>query len=412
VQLFAVGVGQTSAPLWIREQLSIAGLELEAALTHLRSRRREGLILSTCARTELYGVVSEPVDPIALLLEVVGKRNVSPSDVRAASYVHWNEAAVRHALRVASGIESLVLGEDQIQAQMKRAVAQARDAGTLGPTLERLGAAALTCGKRVRASTGIGRHSVSLESLAVRAVQERVGALAERHVVVIGAGESAALVLRHLTNADAKHLTLVSRSAARATTLAESSAARALGAADLPDALTAADVIFCCTSAPHPVVTTSLLSQRMVLRPGAPLLCVDLGMPRDVDWPVRALPHVTVLALDDLEGMAEAHRAARREHIPAAEAIVERETGRFLAWQRTRGVVTAIAVADARASDVVEKELGRALARLSAATPRDREIVTQMAHRIARKLIHDRIDVLKHDGAREQPVRLVEESAS
>ena len=402
----------------LREQLSIAGLELEAALGHLRAQQREGFILSTCARTELYGVADASLDPapVEQLLDALGKRDVSGREMRDACYVHWNQSAVQHALRVASGIDSVVLGEDQIQAQMKRAIEHARTAGALGATLERLGAVALSCGKRVRASTGLGRHSVSIESLAIRAASERLAlsgdSLANRAVLVIGAGESASLILRQLAAVGVTNVTLVSRSAERANALAVSTSAIARGAAELADCIAAADVIFCCTSAPHPVVTTSLLSQRMSTRPGAPLLCVDIGMPRDVDWTVKALPHVRVVALDELEALAAAHQAARREHIPAAEAIVDREAERFMDWLRARGMVPAISLESAHATQVVQQELSRALTRLPHVSARDREIIAQMAHRIARKLTHARIDAIKQQRQTEYHVRLVEESGA
>lgn len=399
--IVAVGVSYASAPLAIRERLSVTGRELDSTLARLRSGAREGFVMSTCNRTEVYAVV-EPGEGDADLLRVIAASGgLEANELRAACYVHHADAAVRHALRVTSGLDSMVLGEDQVQAQMKRSLAAARAAGVIGPILERLGAAALSCGKRVRTLTGVGRHSVSLESLAVRAVVDRVGSLQGRKVLVIGAGESAALILRQLRAAGAAAIAVVGRSPARAGALALLVDAQPRTVAELPDELSAADVVFCCTSAPHPVLTAELLAVRAARRPGDPLVCVDLGMPRDVDASASEMTGVSVITLDHLAAMAERHREARRSHLPAAEAIVDAEARRFLEWMRARGATGAIGALDANATDVAESELARALARLPSLSARDRRIVEELAHRIARKLAHRPIHALKQAQAGE-----------
>ncbi|MEX2154651.1 MAG: glutamyl-tRNA reductase [Gemmatimonadaceae bacterium] len=393
-----VGVNYASAPMAIRERLSVSGHELDSALSILRSRAREALVLSTCNRTEVYGVFDDSAAGVELLEAFLAEWGRLPlDDVRAVAYAREHAAAVRHALRVASGLESMVLGEDQIQAQVKQALAAARHAETLGPTLERLGSAALACGKRVRTFTGIGRHSVSLESLAVRRARERLGSLERWNVVVLGAGESASLVARQLKSVGATALTVVSRSSERASALALAVNAEARSLADLADVMATADVVFCCASAPHPVLTPDFLTHRAALRPGAPLLCVDLGMPRDVDPFVTMIPGVSILTLDELAGVAETHREARRADVPAAEAIVDTEVGRFLEWLNARAAAERIAAVDAHATAVAENELTRALVQLPALGPREREILAEMAYRIARKLSHQPKQALKQD---------------
>ncbi|HJQ21997.1 MAG TPA: glutamyl-tRNA reductase, partial [Gemmatimonadaceae bacterium] len=321
--MIAVGVNHSSATLALRERLSIAatGPQLQLALAALQSRGVQGFILSTCGRTELYAYPPDHVDAVELYAQVLSTgAPLHAEELRESCYVHTGSAGAEHALRVASGLDSIVLGEDQIHTQLKKSVAVARDAGTLGPVMDRLASAALSCSKRVRTLTGLSRHAVSLESLALRAATERVGALAGKHVLIIGAGDSAAIILKQLGDRDAAAITIVSRTVARATELARTHGAHARGAygsAELAEALTEADVVFCCTSAPHPVVTPELLAPRQHERADAPLLCVDLGMPRDVHPDVHALG-VDVIALDALQTLADAHRASRREHIPAA----------------------------------------------------------------------------------------------
>jgi len=238
---------------------------------------------------------------------------------------------------------------------------------------------------------------VSLESLAVREAVERVGALAKQDVVVFGAGESASLIARHLRSAGAKRITIVSRSNERAGALALAVDAEPRSLADLPEALSNADVVFCCTSAPHPVLTPDYLAHRAALRPDSPLLLVDLGMPRDVDPFVTMIPGVSIVTLDELSDVAQSHRDARCADVPAAEAIVDAEAARFLEWLNARAAAAEIAAVDARAGEVAEMELARALSRLPALEPHEREIVVEMAHRIARKLSHQPKQALKQD---------------
>ena len=357
-------------------------------MSRLSAVAREGLILSTCNRTEVYAVTGHAGSGAELLLRLLAERaGVPAGSIRGATYTYAHDDAVRHLLRVASGLDSMVLGEDQIQAQLKRAIVAARSAGTLGAVLDRLGAAALGCGKRVRAFTEVGRHAVSLESLALRAVSDRFDTLAGRGVLVLGAGESARLITRHLHGTGAR-VTILGRRPERAAALAKAIGAASAGLDALPSALAGADVVFCCTSAREPVLTPNLLS-------GRPVVCVDLGMPRDVDPAVKSLHGVTLVTLDELSLMADAHRAARREHVPAAEAIVARETERFVAWRAARGSAAAIVALRAHAEQVARAEAERALTRLESDSPRDRALIGELANRIVAKLMHAPTQALK-----------------
>lgn len=404
MHLVATGLNYLSAPLDVRERVAIGSHELETAHAQLKHSVREGLIVSTCNRTEVYAVVDERADLGPLIAFLARRGDIETHDLRDCTYVLEGRDAARHAFRVASGLESMVLGEDQIQSQVKRALATSRAVHGLGPVLERLGTTALACGKRVRTFTGVGRHAVSLESLAVRTAATRVGGLEPHTIVVIGAGESAALVARHLRHSGASRdrITIVSRSTDRSAALAAAADAHAGSLADLADLLASADIAFACTSAPHPVLTPDFLAHRSAMRPGAPLLCVDLGMPRDVHPDVASVPDISVVTLDELATIAEAHRAARRSDIPAAEAIVEGEVERFLAWMRSRSSVRDVAALDSRARSVAEQELARALARLPGLDARARSVVSELAHRIARKLTHEPIQQLKEQTGRER----------
>lgn len=337
--IVVVGCNHVSAPLSLLERLSIPANDLDSALARLQGAVRDGFILSTCNRTELYATAGQATSGAERLIEILAERaGTDASELRPHVYVHTGAAAVNHALRVASGLDSMVLGEDQIQAQWKRALTHARSRAALGPILDRLGDAALACGKRVRTFTGIGQHAVSLESLAVREVARRLGPLDERHLLVIGAGESAALIIKLLHAAGGAEIVVVSRAISRVEEFARAVNARAAPIDALPDFLVETDAVFSCTSAPHPVLGAAHFAERSARRPDAPALCMDLGMPRDVDASAESVAGVQVVRLDELASLADAHRAARRQHVPAAEAIVAAEATRYMEWQARRAV--------------------------------------------------------------------------
>lgn len=414
MSIIAVGCSHSGAPLHILERLAVPASGLGPFLTRLKAAVREALVLSTCNRTEVYALVGHSGSGADLVIQALAERaDMRADELRPHLYLHADADAARHALRVASGLESMVLGEDQIQAQWKRALAHARIEEALGPVLDRLGAAALSCGKRVRTFTGIGRHSVSLESLAVRAAARRLGSLAGRDVVIVGTGESAALVARHLRSAtdaagedgappnDARaiqsghaRITVVSRSLDKAEEFARTIGAAAAPVDDLPQILTQADAVFCCTSAPHVLVEPKHLADRASARPGAALVCVDLGMPRDIHAAVADVPGTTLVSLEELSRLAESHRLERRRYLPQAEAIVEAEVARFVTWRTARGTAGTVARLRQHADAIVEQELARSAARLAALSESDRDLVRAMLHRVVGKLLHPPSELL------------------
>jgi glutamyl-tRNA reductase len=270
----------------------------------------------------------------------------------------------------------------------------ARATEALGTHLERLGAAALGCGKRVRAFTGLGRDALSLESIAVDTALAHPATGERRSILVIGSGSSASALLRRLRDADVFGVTVIGRTSTRTRALADSVGVRCAAWETLSETLVAANVVFCCTSAPHPVLTTDVLARRSAST-AEPLVCVDLGMPRDVEPDVANMDGVTLIGLDTLGREAAARRSHREEHVSAAEAIVERETSRFVEWLSTRDRTGEIIRARAHADDVAEAEVRRALARMPNLSTRERTLVAEMARRIARRLAHGHTEAIK-----------------
>ena len=398
VSIIAVGASHRSAPLSLLEQLSVSPGGLEHLLSRLKPLVAEGFVLSTCNRTEICAVAGDGSAAIGdALIELLAERaGIAAAGIARSFYCLTDDAAIRHVLRVASGLESMVLGEDHIQAQLKRALAAARGAEILGPTLERLGAMALSCGKRVRTFTGVGQHSVSLESLAVEVALSQAGPLGDGEVVVLGSGTSARIVVRQLRSLGVPVL-VVGRTYHSASALATEADATCLPWEQLAEALVPARVIFSCTSAPHPILMVETLSRRLRERGDVPLLCVDIGMPRDVDAAVQLLAGVSSIRLDQLGVMAAQHRAARERHVPAADAIVERELARFSEWQRVRGAAGQIVERRARAQAVADLELKRALARLQTTSAHDRAVLADLTRRLVRKLMHEETEALRAD---------------
>ena len=397
MQLVAVGISHTSASVSLRERLSISAESLPRILWQLRESVAEALILSTCNRVELYAVCGHETSGADGLRQFLAAHGDVPiGTIRDATYAYGHRAAVRHLLRVAAGLESMVVGEHEILGQVRRALGAARQAGTLGPVLDRLGDAALVCGKRTRTSTSLGRDGESVASVAVRLAIGEHGGLDGARVLILGAGETARSALAVLESATTARLTVINRTDDRAASLAADAGVAARPWHELPDALATADVIVGCTGSDTPVIDATTLA-RARGPSSQPLLCVDLAFPRDVDPGVAALPGVRLIDLDRIEVEAASRRVDRARDLVLAESIVDQETERYMEWWRGRGVAPTIARLHARAVAIREAEVERALARLPELTPQARAVVRDLATRMTGKLLHEPTLALKRD---------------
>jgi glutamyl-tRNA reductase len=397
VQIVAVGLNQNSAGLTVRERLAFVPGELPRALNELRNHVAEGFILSTCNRVEVYGVAGHGDSGAQLLGRFLAETRGFPADqLRPLVYAHSHEAAVAHLFRVASGMDSMVVGEGEVLSQVRAALDAAHAAGTLGPVMRRLGSAAVGTGKRVRARTAIGRSPVSLVTLALRAAASHGRPIAGASVLVLGAGETGEIVLRHLRDAGPRRVTVASRRPERAAVLATRYGVASRRLDDLGDALADADIVIGCTAAPS--VVLGLEDFEAARATGArQVICLDLGVPRNVDQRVRGLSGVTLIDLDELRSAADENRARRARELEQAEALVAREVERFMDWWRSRQVVPTIAALRAYAAQIRDAEIAHALARLGDLSPRDAFVVRALAQRIVGKLLHRPLTVLKAD---------------
>ncbi|HEX5504480.1 MAG TPA: glutamyl-tRNA reductase [Thermomicrobiales bacterium] len=401
MHILALGLNHRTAPVTLRERFALDGERLATALAAARAETREVVILSTCNRTEVYAVTAHVESGLRALRRLLAAQ--APGAALAPCLYELVDAdAAGHLLRVAAGLDSLILGEPQILGQVRGALAAAREAGAAGPVLTRLCHTALAAGKEARATTGIARNAASVGHAAITLAREICGGLAGREVLVLGAGKMAALTAGALVAAASKGapaaLTIVNRTPERAAELAARLGGRARPFADLPDALVAADIVVAATGAPEPLVTPEVLAPALARRAGRPLLLLDIAVPRDVAPAVGTLPGVTLRDIDDLQGTVAAGLAARRDEVAAVEALLDRHAAAFWEWQRARDVAPTITALRAKAEEIRAAELARTLARLGHLDERDRNTVAALSVAIANKLLHEPTMRLKRPG--------------
>ena len=396
MQLVVVGISHNTSTVSLREGLTVPPDSLPDVLAELRESVAEVLVLSTCNRVELYAVCGHETSGAELLRQFLATRAGLPlRTVRDATYAYGHQAAVRHLLRVATGLDSMVLGESEILGQVRRALLAARQAGTLGPVLDRLGDAAVACGKRARATTSLG-DGESVASVAVRLAVRVASRLDGAHVVVLGAGETAKSAVTHLASIPNVSITVLNRTYERAAELAAAYSVAPRPWDQLTDALATADVVVGCTGSQTPVVDATMLESARGLE-SRPLVCVDLGLPRDIDPAVAAIPGVRLIDLEQVGAETSARRVDRTRDLSQAESIVEQEAERYMEWWRGRGVASTIARLHERANTIRDTELERALARLPDLDSHARGVIRDLATRMAAKLLHEPTLALKRD---------------
>lgn len=395
LQIVVLGLNHTSAPIGIRERAAFVTAELGGAISRLRAVCDECFILSTCNRTELYAVMGHAESGAERLRQFISaERGIPMQELLACTYSYNFESAVSHLFRVASGLDSMVLGETEILGQLKRALEEAHEQNALGSLLGRLGAAALRTGRDARSKTRIGQNRISLVSLAFEEAQRRKAWPAGEPVVaVVGAGETGETVLRHLQGKVTGTTLLANRTDERSRTLAAIYGAKPVAWDRKDELLAESDVIFACTSAEEPVFTSDHF--RRTIR--KPILCIDLGIPRDIDEKARENEFVTLIDLAGLEQIAAKNRLARVSESLEAQKIVDISTSRFMEWWRSRQVIPTIVGLRALADSIRDEEVERALSGFGPMDARQEQKLRAMAHRIMGRLLHQPLTMLRHD---------------
>ncbi len=386
MRLAVVGISHHTAPLDVRERVVLDPSGLLTALHQLETKVAEGVIVSTCNRTELYAVLDDGACPEALFAALVAEG--APPLSRYLFELEGTEAA-GHLFRVACGLDSLVLGEAEILGQIRRSWEAAQKAGTAGPITSRLFHAAIAVGKGARSQTEIGRFPASVASAALLLARQTFGSgLADCTVLVLGAGEVGQGVVRCLVDNGIRRVLVANHHAERAEALVERHHALSVPWPVTPATLAEADIIISCTGAPGTVLSAEDAARTATLRGGKPQQVIDLAVPRDVEPEVGRLPGIHLHNVDDLTAVLEQTRAKRQETLPDVERIIDKATERFSGWLQERTVSQTIRTLREQALGTSAVETRWALARLAHLSSRDRGVVEALASRLTKKLLH------------------------
>jgi glutamyl-tRNA reductase len=383
--IFALGLNHHTAPLAIRERMVFHVERLGEALAEAkRLFAPEAAILSTCNRTELYLAGEDPERAAEWLARA---QRFEPSELSPYLYSLPREQAVRHVFRVASGLDSMVLGEPQILGQMKAAARSAAAAGTLGTVLGRLFQRSFAVAKEVRTTTRIGASSVSMAAAAVKLAAQIFPSLQERKVLFIGAGEMIELCATHFAAQAPARITFANRTLERGQALARRYNARAVELRELAAQLHEHDIVVSCTASSLPILGKGLAERALKARRRLPMLMVDLAVPRDIEPEVAELDDVFLYTLDDLQAIVQGNLDARRSELEQAEAIVETQVGQFMHWMQARESVPLIRALREQADDARRQEVERAL-RLLQRGEDPRAVLESLSQGLTAKLMH------------------------
>jgi glutamyl-tRNA reductase len=402
-ELLAIGVSHKTAPVEVRERLALTDARAAEFLRDLHGvpEVQEVVALSTCNRTELYLVVDDPVEAESTVLGMLARQaRIRPTALAGAIYSHRNCDAARHLYRVSAGLESMIVGEDQVQGQVRRAYDAALERETTGPLTNHLFRAALATGKRVRTETAIGEGHMSLPSVSAMLAREVLGDLQDRRTVIIGTGESSELAARALADADAQLVFVATRRRDRAVSLAARFEAESVSFDELPEALVEADMVISATSSPHLLIEARELAEVQSQRDERPLLIIDLAVPRDVDAACAEVAGVTLHDVDDLEAVIARNRRVRQGEARKAEGIVEEEIQSFATWLGSLEVLPTLAALRSHATDIAEQVVAENDGRWESASERDIERVQAISRAIVNRLLHHptlRIKELRDD---------------
>lgn len=403
--IILVGMNHRTAPVELREQFSLDGCGLRMALETMQintpdglcsedvqtpSVLREGAILTTCNRLENYAVAADAgLGRFALEDFLVRLQGISREQIYPHLYFFEDQTAIQHLMRVAAGLDSMILGEPQILGQVSDAYREALASGTAGPILSQLFMQAIHAGKRARTETAISRHTTSVSHAAVSLAEQQTGDLSTMHVLLVGSGEMAEQAAQALRQHGAQNITCINRTYARARNLAEHIQSQAVNWSKMPEALAQADVVITATGAPHLVITADDVAAILPERGGRPLLFVDIAVPRDVEETVDSLAGVKRYDIDDLQSVVDDNLAQRQAAVPHVELIIDEEIACFQDWLSTRQVVPVIKDLRRKARELAQAEVEEALRHLNGLDTKDRQVIARMAHRIVNKMLHE-----------------------
>ncbi|HHH2301017.1 TPA: glutamyl-tRNA reductase [Klebsiella pneumoniae] len=388
--LLALGINHKTAPVALRERVTFSPETLDKALESLLAQPmvQGGVVLSTCNRTELYLSVEEQDNlQEALIRWLCNYHGLNEEDLRKSLYWHQDNDAVSHLMRVASGLDSLVLGEPQILGQVKKAFADSSRGHLNASELERMFQKSFSVAKRVRTETDIGASAVSVAFAACTLARQIFESLSSVTVLLVGAGETIELVARHLREHHVRKMVIANRTRERAQALAEEVGAEVIALSDIDERLKEADIIISSTASPLPIIGKGMVERALKARRNQPMLLVDIAVPRDVEPEVGKLANAYLYSVDDLQNIIQHNLAQRKAAAVQAESIVEQETSEFMAWLRAQSASETIREYRSQSEQVREELTAKALAALEQGGDAQ-EIMQDLARKLTNRLIH------------------------
>jgi glutamyl-tRNA reductase len=388
MHILLIGANHESAPLALRERLARAADHAPQRLQHLctpPSPLQETVLLSTCNRVEVYAVTDEPARAGDLLTRAL----LGGPEITKFLYMRTDQAAVKHLCSVAAGIDSLVLGETQVLGQVKEALQTGLQAQTAGTILATLFRSAVRAGKRARNETAIGRHALSVSSVAVDLAIRSLGSLETRTALIIGSGEMSKLAAQLLQERGIGHLLIANRTDQHGRELAQRLYADSIPFDQLPESLIDVDLVISSTSASQLILNAVEIAQVMKGRTGRSLLLIDLAVPRDIDPVAGTIEGVQLYNIDDLRAAGEEHLRERQSELPRVREIIQEETKGFREWLAARQAVSLLKELRDRAERIRQEELARALSRLATLTHHDQRVIETLSRRVVNKILHE-----------------------
>lgn len=388
-QFIALGINHKTAPVAMREKVAFTPSQLQEACRQLRGHQsiKEVALLSTCNRTEIYCLTnSTSVRPV--LDWLASFHNLPLEDVIRYSYIHEDQAAISHLMRVAAGLDSMLLGEPQILGQVKDSYDLSKKEGLLGANLELLFQQVFSSSKQIRSQTSIGEHPVSVAFAAVSLAQKIFTKLTTSQALLVGAGETIELVARHLKNAGVQKLVIANRSIENGQKLAEEVGGKAVALKAIPEELVHADIVITSTAAPLPILGKGMIERALKARRYQPIFMVDIAVPRDIEPEVGQLNDIYLYTVDDLKEVIEENLSARKEAAKEAEIIISQNVEKFIQALRVKDAGHIIRLFRQKAQTLAEAELQEALKQLELGQPAE-EILPRLVRNLTNKWLHD-----------------------
>lgn len=398
--IWTLGINHKTATVAVRERVSFDPASMTQVLSEVRTLKpiREVVILSTCNRTEIYGSAEQDLSPQVLVQWLSQFHDIDAKEIEQALYFYQSEQAVQHAMRVASGLDSLVLGEPQILGQMKSAYSVAQDAGTVGSEMGRLFRQTFSVAKRVRTETAIGENPVSVAFAAVRMAQRIFSEIGKSTALLVGAGETIELVARHLKQAGVHNIIVANRTLVRAQQLALEVDAEAILLEQIPDYLPKADIVISSTASPLPILGKGMVERALKLRRHKPMFMVDIAVPRDIEPQVGDLSDVYLYTVDDLRNIIEENVRSREEAAKQAESLIDAGVINFMRDIKTLDAVKTLTDLRSSIDKLREEQLNKALKQLEHGVSPE-EVLRHFAHSFTNKVLHPPTTALRKASA-------------